>query len=93
MTRTFNRKMKMRDTFTQIFPSYDHRKETVYLNGKVKCFSHNNHPRYEETIDNIPLGKIDKRYNHKIDKIKDYSEEMYKLGSFAPQPIKAPKAR
>ena len=26
MTRTFNRKMKMKDTFTQIFPSYNHEK-------------------------------------------------------------------
>ena len=31
--------------------------------------------------------------SRKIDTIKDYSEEMYKLGTFAPQPIKAPKAR
>ena len=93
MTRTFNRKMKMKDTFTQIFPSYDHKKETCYLNGKVKSFSHQQHPRYHETIESIPLSKIDKRNNRKMDKMKDYSEQMYKLGSFAPQPIKAPKAR
>ena len=30
LTRTFNRKMKMRDTFTSIFPSYSHTDKTVF---------------------------------------------------------------
>lgn len=29
--RTFNRKLKMRDTFTKIFPSYSHAEPTCYI--------------------------------------------------------------
>ena len=35
MTRTFNRKLKMKDTFTAVFPSYNHEQKTCYLNGKT----------------------------------------------------------
>jgi hypothetical protein len=76
--------MKMKDTFTQIFPSYNHEKQTCYLNGKTQSYSHAKHPVYDRTIEDKPLRGIDRRYNHKIDNIKNYSEEMYKLGSFAP---------
>ena len=31
MNRTFNRKLKMRDTFTKIFPSYSHAEPTCYI--------------------------------------------------------------
>ena len=84
MTRTFNRKMKMKDSFTQIFPSYSHVKKTCY----TKAFSHEKHPIYEEDLEDKPAANIDRKHTHKRDAIKEYSEEMYKLGSFAPQPIK-----
>ena len=80
MTRTFNRKMKMKDTFTQIFPSYPHKKETCF----TKAVSHEKYPVYVETLEQKPIVDIDRRYTHKRDPIKEYSEEMYKLGSFAP---------
>tara|TARA_B110000285_G_C14914276_1_gene509446 strand:- start:107 stop:217 length:111 start_codon:yes stop_codon:yes gene_type:complete len=34
------------------------------------------------------MVEIDRKYTHKVDVIKNYSEEMYKLGTFAPKPIK-----
>ena len=33
--RTFNRKMKMRDTFTKLFPTYDHGIPTNYGPNKI----------------------------------------------------------
>ena len=41
---TFHRKLKMRDTFTVIFPSYTHGERTTY--DKNKSFMHNAH-KYE----------------------------------------------
>ena len=84
MTRTFNRKMKMRDTFTNIFPGYNHQPQTCF----TKAASHIFHPKYEKSLEDKPIYALDKRNNHKVDEIKNYSEEMYKLGCFAPQPIK-----
>ena len=56
MTRTFNRKMKMRDTFTKIFPNYNHEKGTCY----TKSFSHEKHPMYEEDLEKIPTTQINR---------------------------------
>mmetsp|Transcript_1914 Transcript_1914/g.3320 ORF Transcript_1914/g.3320 Transcript_1914/m.3320 type:complete len:87 (+) Transcript_1914:580-840(+) len=84
MSRTFNRKMKMRDTFTNIFPGYKHEPQTCFINP----FSHTKHTLHEgdKVYAPIILGK--ETYNHRMDQMKEYSEEMYKLGSFGPQPIK-----
>ena len=81
-SRTFNRRLKMRDTFTQIFPSYEHQPLTCF----TQASSHILHPKHPKKDD-------DKEYNHKMDPIKVYSESMYKLGVFAPQPIKSPKIK
>ena len=74
----------MKDTFTNIFPSYSHVPSTCY----TKAASHILHPQYEKDLENKKASEIDRKFTHKVDPIKQYSEEMYKLGAFAPQPIK-----
>ena len=75
--RTFNRKLKMRDTFTKIFPSYEHGKATNYSPEKIQSkFIHH----YPEAND---LGgktdDIDRRYTHKKDEMKIYHEAMLRV--------------
>ena len=74
----------MRDTFTSIFPSYGHVQKTVF--NKNGLHTGNVHVLYEkdQTDPKKPITNIDRRHTHKVDEIKNYSEEMYKLGSFAP---------
>ena len=84
MTRTFNRKMKMKDTFTRILPSYNHVAQTCF----TKAVSHDLHLRFEKSLEDKPIEEIDRTYTHKFDPIKIYAEEMYKLGSFKPKVIK-----
>ena len=84
LSRTFNRRMKMKDTFTNILPTYGHVKKTCM----VPPASHRQHPGYVKDILGRHVKDIPRTYNHKMDAIKDYSEEMYKLGIFAPQPVK-----
>ena len=84
-TRTFNRKMKMVDSFTRILPAYDHVPNTCY----TKAATHVLHPHYQTSIEETPMHEIDRTHTHKFDPIKDYSESMYKLGVFAPAPRKA----
>ena len=86
--RTFNRKMKMRDTFTRILPNYSHLKNSCYQ----KAASHILHERYDRDLEDKPAHKIERIYTKKFDHMKVYSEEMRKLGSFAPQPIRAANA-
>ena len=86
LTRTFNRKMKMRDTFTSIFPSYSHTDRTVFTT--IQSHITHKYPTKQQEDPNKPMHEMDRRYTHKVDVIKNYSEEMYKLGTFAPQPIK-----
>ena len=80
--------MKMRDTFTNIFPGYDHKPETCYRSVD-KSITHHLYPIHEKNIEGKPMAHIERNYTHKMDDIKDYSEEMYKLGVFAPPPRKA----
>ena len=73
----------MHDTFTNIFPGYNHKPETCYKLVD-KSITHQMHPVYEENIEGKPMAYIDRKYTHKMDTIKDYSEEMYRLRTFAP---------
>lgn len=75
--RTFNRKLKMRDTFTNIFPTYNHGEPTCYQ--KTMMHSLFSYPREQE--DGSPMHKIDRTFTHKMDEIKQYSESMYKVQS------------
>ena len=76
--------MKMRDTFTKILPSYNHEPRSCYN----PSFSHYKHIHFLKDIEGKPFAKGTKEYNHKMDEIKTYSEEMLRLGEFAPKPVK-----
>ena len=80
--RTFNRKMKMRDTFTRILPNYSHIKTSCYQ----KAASHILHQNWEKNLEDKPMHNISRVHTKKFDPMKVYSEEMRKLGTFAPQP-------
>ncbi len=80
MSRTFNRRMKMGDTFTKILPSYNHVNETCMQ----PPFSHKVHPRIHTDDLGRTFDKFPREWNRKFDPIKTYSEEMYRLGTFAP---------
>ena len=73
--RTFNRKLKMRDTFTKIFPSYSHAEPTCYINS----MTHHNHyyPKKDDLGKRMP--EIDRTFTHKKDFIKEYTECMLKI--------------
>ena len=48
LSRTFNRRLKMRDTFTSILPMYDHVNNTCMAGNKT--VSHAKHPKYDRDI-------------------------------------------
>ena len=73
--RTFNRKLKMRDTFTKIFPSYKHNEPTCY-NGSV---THTLHIYPKQNDLGSKMQAIDRTYTHKKDFMKDYTESMLKI--------------
>ena len=87
MSRTFNRRMKMRDTFTQVLPTYNHENRTCMQ----PAFSHTKYEHFKKGLMGENIYEVNKEYNHRVDRIKDYNEEMMKLGVFAPQPIKGVK--
>ena len=75
----FNRKLKMRDTFTKLFPTYNHEPKTVYSPSAA-------HVQYlypSKQFDGKPTHKIDRTHTHKMDEIKTYTEEMLKIVSIA----------
>ena len=88
LSRTFNRRLRMRDTFTSIIPMYTHVPRTCYM----PTVTHTVFPEFKKDITGKPFAKAPRPYNHRMDQIKVYNEEMLKLREFAPQPIKrAPK--
>ncbi|CDW83102.1 UNKNOWN [Stylonychia lemnae] len=72
----FNRKLKMRDTFTKIFPSYTHGLPTVF----DKPVAHSQFV-YPDTIEGKPTHQIDRTYTKKNDFIKIYTEEILKIAN------------
>ena len=58
----------------------------------MKTFTHEFFPAITHDVTGVPLKKISREFNHKQDPIKVYSEEMYRLGAFAPPPRKAANA-
>ena len=53
----------MKDTFTSVFPGYNHEPITCY----TRAASHILHPVYEKDIENKPMHDISRRYTHKMD--------------------------
>jgi len=74
----------MHDSFTRMLPTYNHVQKSCYTTAA----SHYLHPQYKKDILYKPMTDIDRSHTHKHDFIKNYSESMYRLGVFAPQPIK-----
>lgn len=74
---TFNRKLKMRDTFTKIFPSYNHGEPTV-LEGH-QSYTHQSHGYPKRNDDGRVTHAINREYTHKKDVMKDYHESMLKI--------------
>ena len=68
MGRTFNRKLKQRDTFTNIFGGYTHEPATCY----TKSAAHVLHPNYKLSVDAGPAHRIDRTFTHKYDDNKEF---------------------
>ena len=73
--RTFNRKLRMRDTFTKVFPTYNHGEPTC----AIPSFTHTTHFYPKQNDLGSPMQDIDRQYTHKIDFMKDYHESMLKI--------------
>ena len=73
--RTFNRKLKMRDTFTKIFPSYSHAEPTCY----AASMTHHQHYYPKRNDMGTKMQDIDRTFTHKMDFIKEYTESMLKI--------------
>ena len=85
----FNRGIKIRDTFTKIFPTYNHQPQTTYIEPSI---THGTHFYPSAQYDGSPTHAIDRRYTHKFDEIKIYSEEMLKIAEIADMRRPANKA-
>ena len=53
LSRTFNRRLRMADTFTKILPTYNHFPNTCY----IKSYSHTFHPLFKEDNEGKPVFK------------------------------------
>jgi hypothetical protein len=85
----FNRRIKIRDTFTKIFPTYNHESYTTYKDPTV---THGTHFYPSAQYDGSPTHAIDRRYTHKFDEMKIYNEEMLKIAEIADMRRPANKA-
>tara|TARA_B110000503_G_C6842997_1_gene287626 strand:+ start:131 stop:583 length:453 start_codon:yes stop_codon:yes gene_type:complete len=74
---TFNRKLKMRDTFTKVIPLYNHNEPTTFYSNKP--VSHLKHVYPKRNDDGRITYQIDRANTHKVDQMKDYNESMYKI--------------
>ena len=77
MNSTYNRKLKLRDTFTQIFPGYTHGTGTVYRPG----ITHSTFVYREKGADGSPTNLIDRTFTKKLDFMKIYTEEILKIAN------------
>ena len=75
--RTFNRKMKMRDTFTKLFPTYDHGKPTNYAPDKIQSKVIHAYPPSNDL--GGKMQEIDRTYTHKKDEMKNFHEAMLRI--------------
>jgi hypothetical protein len=76
----FNRRIKIRDTFTKIFPTYNHESYTTY---QAPTITHATHFYPATQYDGSLTHAIDRRYTHKFDEMKIYNEEMLKIAEIA----------
>lgn len=86
-SRTFNRRLRMGDTFTKMVPTYNH----VSTSCSIPSFTHYSHPDLPYDILGKHISEKDMSLHHKMDAIKVYNEEMLKMPNFAPQPRTNPQ--
>ena len=75
--RTFNRKLKMRDTFTKIFPSYGHGERSNYSPNKVNSKVAHAYPTQND-LGGAP-HEIDREWTLKKDDMKHFHEAMLRI--------------
>ena len=76
---SFNKKLKMRDTFTKIFPSYTHGQPSTF--NQMPPTAHLHFQYKENTEEGNPTHTIDRTYTKKNDFIKVYTEEILKIAN------------
>ena len=77
--RVNNRKLKMKDSFLTLFPTYHHDQVSTGTMHDAHTLTKFHYPK--TSIEGTPMATIDREYTHKRDTIKDYSESMYKVAS------------
>ena len=70
-----NRRFKMGDTFMSLFPTYRLTRDFKRTTMK-KAFQY---PKIN--VDGMPIDYQEKLFNRRMDRIKDYTEEMMKVQS------------
>ena len=74
-TRINNRKLKMKDSFGTIFPTYNHEATSAIKDKVVRM-------QYEQTdLLGNPTHNISREFTHKKDQIKNYADSMAQVQS------------
>ena len=68
----------MRDTFSKVLPTYCHGQPTIYT-GENKSLQHTRFVYPKRNDDGRITYAINREYTHKIDQMKDYKEQMYRM--------------
>ena len=66
MQPIFNRKLKMKDSFSTIFVTYNHFPKSTY-SGRNSSVTHKEIPYYKTDILGNPMHEIDREFTHKKD--------------------------
>ena len=74
---SFNRKLKMKDSFTKVFPSYTHGEPSTFNFNKPHTLEVHEYP--DRNDGGKTTHRINRQHTLKRDFIKDYSESMYKV--------------
>ena len=77
--RTFNRKLKMRDTFTKIFPGYPHGSPSVAGPSHTQTL----HAYPDKNADGRPTHEISREFTLKKDAMKDFHESLLRIANMA----------
>eukprot|EP00347_Sterkiella_histriomuscorum_P020469 403337683 len=78
---SFNKRLKMRDTFTKIFPGYTHGQPSVFKNENQLPSTTHSQFVYPEQMEGKPTYAIDRTFTKKNDFIKIYTEEILKIAN------------
>ncbi len=78
-SRINHRKLKMKDSFQTLFPTYNHDQVSAGTMNETVMNTMFHYPK--QSVEGRPMVQIDREYTHKRDYMKDYSESMYKVAS------------